>query len=133
MAHSFDELSARTRQKWTDETRHVFDIASAVFQRELDDRAALGMQIRTARQSLELTQPALAAMTGLQQSEISRIENGLSNPTLETLMRLARALSVSLTLSPRAAAENVATDDARESARQSRDLRDVDVMKAAWN
>ncbi len=133
MAHSFEELSARTRQTWTDETRHVFDAASAVFQRELDDRAALGMQIRSARQSLDLTQPALAAMTGVQQSEISRIENGLSNPTLETVMRLARALSVSVTLSPQAAAGHVATNEARQSALRSRDLRDVDVMKAAWN
>jgi len=133
MARSFDELAARTRQTWTDETQHVFDVASAVFQSELDDRAALGMQIRTARQSLALTQPALARLTGLQQSEISRIENGLSNPTVETVMRLARALSMSLTLSPRAATNEVSTDDARESARRARDLQDLDVMKAAWN
>ncbi|MBA4247290.1 MAG: XRE family transcriptional regulator [Microbacterium sp.] len=132
MTRSFSELSARARETWTDEARQVFAAASTVFQHELDDRAALGMQVRTARRSLALTQPALAELTGLQQSEISRIENGLSNPTLETVLRLARALSMTLTLSPQAPV-GVGAESARESARRTSDLRDVDVMNAAWN
>lgn len=52
----------------------------------------LANQIIELRRAAGLTQQALAASTGIDQSEISRIERGIANPTQETLLRLGKAL-----------------------------------------
>lgn len=57
---------------------------------------SVGAQIAAARKAAGLTQAGLAAKTGIQQSLISRIENGKGNPTLETLHCLAQALKAEL-------------------------------------
>jgi XRE family transcriptional regulator, regulator of sulfur utilization len=44
------------------------------------------------RRNRGLTQKQLDKMTGIPQSEISRIESGRANPTLATLRTLVRAL-----------------------------------------
>ena len=41
------------------------------------------------RQLNDLTQQQLAAVTGIAQADISRLENGTGNPSLRTLKRLA--------------------------------------------
>nr|WP_274636041.1 helix-turn-helix transcriptional regulator [Microbacterium bovistercoris] len=71
-----------------------------VFQIEMAARTELGEQLRTARTAKSLSQPALAAVTGIQQSEISRIESGAANPTVATISRLADALELKLSLTP---------------------------------
>jgi transcriptional regulator with XRE-family HTH domain len=48
-----------------------------------------------------MTQHELAAASGLHQSVVSRIEQGVANPTVRTLGALARALDARLTLSER--------------------------------
>jgi len=45
-------------------------------------------------------QPALSAVTGVQQSEISRIESGAANPTVATISKLGGALDLKLALTP---------------------------------
>lgn len=52
----------------------------------------LANQIIGFRRTAGLTQQALAEQTGIGQSEISRIERGVANPTQETLTRLGQAL-----------------------------------------
>ncbi len=104
-----------------------------MFHEELNARATLGRQLRAARHTLGLTQPELAELTAVQQSEISRIENGHSNPTLDTVVRLAHALSLSLALTPSSTHEHVGVDDVRASAGRARDLGDHEIMKAAWS
>ncbi|WP_458040551.1 MULTISPECIES: helix-turn-helix domain-containing protein [Bacteria] len=47
-----------------------------------------------------MSQPALSAVTGIQQSEISRIESGAANPTVATISKLADALDLKLSLTP---------------------------------
>jgi HTH-type transcriptional regulator, cell division transcriptional repressor len=55
----------------------------------------LGDRVRQRRDELELTQEQLAAVTGLKQFHISRIESGdIKDVKGETLRRLARALRV---------------------------------------
>jgi transcriptional regulator with XRE-family HTH domain len=55
----------------------------------------LGDRVRQRRNELELTQEQLAAVTGLKQFHISRIESGdIKDVKGETLRRLARALRV---------------------------------------
>jgi transcriptional regulator with XRE-family HTH domain len=50
-----------------------------------------------------MTQAELAAMTGLDQADISRIERGTANPTERTLLRIANALDADIRLVERTA------------------------------
>ena len=57
--------------------------------------------LRTVRLSNKMSQRALSAKSGLPQSHISNIENGVVDPKLSTLIELARALELELILVPR--------------------------------
>ena len=57
-------------------------------------RSFLGKAIRFLRETKELSQRELAANSGIDATEISRLEKGKSNPTHETLQRLAKGLGV---------------------------------------
>ncbi len=50
------------------------------------------------RQLNDLTQQQLAAVTGIAQADISRLENGTGNPSLRTLKRLAAGMGMRLKL-----------------------------------
>ncbi len=67
----------------------------------LRDRFDLAVQLIDRRRALNMTQQELAAAAGLHQSVVSRIEQGVANPTVRTLSALARALDARLTLSER--------------------------------
>lgn len=49
-----------------------------------------------ARTACNMTQKELAEKTGIRQSNISRIENGTSSPTVDTLARIAAGLGKKL-------------------------------------
>ena len=49
-----------------------------------------------ARNSLNLTQKELAERTGINQADISKIENGTRNPSLNLLKRLADGMGMVL-------------------------------------
>ena len=49
-----------------------------------------------ARQEQNLTQQELADRTGIDRSDISKLENGSANPSLRTLKRLADGLGMQL-------------------------------------
>ena len=53
-------------------------------------------QIIQARSEQGLTQDELAARTGLQRSNISRLESGNYNPSIELLSRVAKGLGMEL-------------------------------------
>lgn len=55
---------------------------------------AVGRNIKTARESANLTQAQLAELTGMDQSEISRIERGSRGLSVNRLGLIAEALSV---------------------------------------
>jgi len=52
----------------------------------------LGIMIKKARKERHLTQSQLGEMIGVQKSQISRIENNAKNVTIETILRVFRAL-----------------------------------------
>jgi HTH-type transcriptional regulator / antitoxin HipB len=52
----------------------------------------LGEMIKQARKERNLTQSQLGAMIGVQKSQISRIENNAKNVTIETILRVFKAL-----------------------------------------
>jgi transcriptional regulator with XRE-family HTH domain len=55
-------------------------------------RSCLGKALRFLRETKNLSQRELAANSGIDATEISRLEKGKSNPTHETLQRLAKGL-----------------------------------------
>ena len=59
------------------------------------DNTNLGSRIKQLRNQRAMSQEALAEESGLSLRTIQRIENGSSNPTGDTLKRLAQALNVS--------------------------------------
>ena len=69
----------------------------------LRDRFDLVEQVIDRRRELHLTQQQVAAAAGLHQSVVSRIEQGVADPTVRTLEALARALDARLTLTGRRA------------------------------
>lgn len=57
---------------------------------------SLGWRLRDLRIEAGLTQMQLAEKVGIQQREITRIENGNGNPTLRTITRLLLAFGKTL-------------------------------------
>jgi DNA-binding XRE family transcriptional regulator len=56
------------------------------------DAKKLGKKIKIARIELDLTQTNLAKKIGAKQKSISRYETGLSMPSIETLVKIAKVL-----------------------------------------
>ena len=72
------------------------------FKKEWDDIQPEMDVIRTImdiRIEKNLTQKDLAKKTGLQQADISRLENGTRNPSLKMLKRLADGMGMELKIS----------------------------------
>ena len=63
--------------------------------------------LKAARKNKGLSQRALAEKSGVLQTQISKIENGATDLRLSTLVALARALDLELTLIPRKAVSAV--------------------------
>lgn len=55
--------------------------------------------VKTARASADMSQKELATLTGIDQSDISKIERGFANPSVHTLNRIAKALGGELVIS----------------------------------
>lgn len=71
------------------------------FKKEWDDLEPEFNMIQSlinARKSINMTQKQLAQRTGIDQADISKIENGNGNPTLHLLKRLADGMDMILKL-----------------------------------
>jgi len=62
-------------------------------------KLAIRIALRQARQLAKLTQAQLAKRAGVSQQQIAKLEDPDSNPTLETLEKVARALDSRLEVS----------------------------------
>jgi DNA-binding XRE family transcriptional regulator len=65
--------------------------------RERNLETAIGRQVRGLRQNQRITVKELSDQTGLSIGMLSKIENGITSPSLTTLQSLARALNVPIT------------------------------------
>lgn len=65
-------------------------------ERVLARRRQVGEQIRRVREQHNLTQPDVCGRSGIDIATYSRIEQGHSSPKLDTLIRIANAIDVSL-------------------------------------
>jgi len=68
---------------------------AAEWERQAPEREYI-KAIIAARMELNLTQKQLATMTGIRQSNISRIENGNTSPTVATLQQIASGMGKTL-------------------------------------
>jgi transcriptional regulator with XRE-family HTH domain len=62
----------------------------------ISSKQKLGKKLHDLRKSQSLSQEQLSFMAKIDRSYISEIENGLRNPSLQTLEKLAKALKVKL-------------------------------------
>ncbi|WP_406019972.1 helix-turn-helix domain-containing protein [Succinivibrio sp.] len=65
----------------------------------LESKYALIESIILARKEKNLTQKELSELTGITQADLSKIENGNVNPSLNTLLKLANGLGKKLQVS----------------------------------
>ena len=65
--------------------------------RQNDLEAAIGRQVRSLRKKLDMTVTELAGLASLSSGMLSKIENGLTSPSLATLKALSGALNVPVT------------------------------------
>ena len=69
------------------------------FRREyerLQPESAIIQSIIDARKDSRLTQKELSERTGITQSDISKMEQGLANPSIQTLQKLALGMGMTL-------------------------------------
>ena len=60
----------------------------------MDIRRLVGENVRHFRQAAGLSQEELAALMGVEQGYVSRLEMGARNPTIVTIWHVAEALGV---------------------------------------
>ncbi len=60
---------------------------------EIRAEKAFGRQLKEIRLKANVDQKTLAKKTRMRQADISRIENGLTNPTIQTVSKLLKALN----------------------------------------
>lgn len=84
-----DELDLASEEIWqngkTTGKKHDVDIKSLV-----------GTKLTEARNSVGITQKDLAERVDIYQGDISKIERGLANPSVQTLQRLASGMGMNL-------------------------------------
>jgi len=112
MAHKFEDFM----KELDEETRRAGPAAVARAE-ALKAQYTLAAELILLRKQRGLTQRQLSARTGIQQSEISRMEAGTANPTLATISTLARALGAVLSLGTRKPARRAPVAGQRKTSR----------------
>ena len=88
-----DEVWAKLSANWTREQWATYYSLRAAGQQHTQ-RLRIAEVVKAARKAKRWTQHRLAAETGIQQSEISRIEKAKANPTMETQAKLFAVLGI---------------------------------------
>ena len=88
---------------WNDnldiETETIYEDGETVRKEVLTISKASSQAVAAARATAGISQKQLAALSGIDQSDISKIERGVANPSVSTLDRIAKALGGELTIS----------------------------------
>ena len=87
---------------WNDEidvdAETVYDCGETVASPSDADQIILGYRLKKARLKEELTQEELSQRTGVDQSDISKLEKGMLNPSIGLLRRVAKGLGKSISI-----------------------------------
>ena len=88
---------------WNDdldiETETIYEDGITVRKEQLAVNQVAASAVASARALSGMSQKQLAAATGIDQSDISKIERGVANPSVSTLERIAKALGGQLIIS----------------------------------
>ena len=88
---------------WNDdldiETETIYEDGETVRQENTVLHRASAHAVVAARAAAGISQKQLAELSGIDQSDISKIERGIANPSVATLERIAKALGGELTVS----------------------------------
>lgn len=98
MGSKFSEYAVEVEARAGDAERAALEVFAEHYADERRLLFNVAHQLVAAREARHLTQKQLADLAGVGQSEISRIERGQTNPTLETVAKLSRPLGVHLAL-----------------------------------
>lgn len=85
---------------WTDEldveTETIYENGKTVRTVKHAELIEIGNAVLAARAKKGISQKELSDLTGIDQSDISKIERGVANPSVETLRRIADGLGAKL-------------------------------------
>lgn len=88
---------------WNDdldiEAETVYEDGETVREEKPAAFTMVGNAVAAARARKGLSQKELSALSGIDQSDLSKIERGIANPSVHTLNRIAQALNAKLTIS----------------------------------
>lgn len=87
-----DELDLEAEELWEN------GIETGIL-RSVDIKELVGANLAEARSCQKITQKQLAEITGIYQADISNIERGKANPSIDTLNRLAQGMGMKLKIS----------------------------------
>ncbi len=90
-------MSTRRTRKGSDEADQVVADHLEAEVRDNQLEVAIGHQVRQFRQQLDMTVAEVAKLAGLSSGMLSKIENGMTSPSLATLRALSQALNVPVT------------------------------------
>ncbi|MCQ2802830.1 MAG: helix-turn-helix domain-containing protein [Bacilli bacterium] len=94
------KLSTSYGISWNDDIdiaiEYIYDHGTIVENEENYLQYVIGYRIKKARISRGFNQTKLSKLTGIAQGDISKLENGLLNPSVTLLSRIAKALNVKL-------------------------------------
>lgn len=87
---------------WNDdldvEVETIYEDGETIGKELIPIHSASSQAVTAARARAGLSQKQLAALTGIDQSDISKIERGMANPSVATLERIAKALGGRLSI-----------------------------------
>lgn len=87
---------------WNDmldlDAEEIWESGIETGRKEIDIPAALAESLIFARERVGITQKQLSDLTGIYQADISKIERGISNPSISTLKRLADGMGLKLNI-----------------------------------
>lgn len=95
----YDKSSRYCLYRWVEKWMDDFDKILGKYLQEEEDEAlgiecSLVQAVISARKSKKMTQRQLSERTGIDQADISKIETGSSNPTLNMIKRLAAGMNM---------------------------------------
>lgn len=88
---------------WNDEidieVETIYEDGTTIEKVPMSANHLVGVAISEARARVGISQKELSIKSGIDQSDISKIERGVANPSINTIERLAKAMEMELSIS----------------------------------
>lgn len=90
------EIMIETSMKMNNDVN--IEVTKKTSKKKADINNLVAYTLLNARKKVGISQVELAKRTGIDQADISKLERGLSNPSVLTLSRLAEAMDMKLSI-----------------------------------